>query len=170
MKLTAWQLFNRNFKQGDEVIVINDFDRVSWGRLGAVDNNGLWLMGAFYMTSRSTERRQGNKWLAWDSVRFMSHDGFPCKELLGADAHASLEHEPSAKEAMRNGLAETFGLIVFGDPFLIDSVAGVLHNPGNDGPEWEMEDGEECLELVAGDGARGMLWHLPTVFYAELVA
>jgi hypothetical protein len=97
----------------------------------------------------------------------MSHDGFPCRQLLGSDGSSSIENEPSMKDAIRNGLVKEYRLMVFGDPFLIENVSGVLHNPGNDGPEWESEDGEECLELVASDGARGMLWHLPTVFYAE---
>ncbi len=166
MKLTAWQLFRRNFKVGDEVIVINDFDRVSWGTLGQVDGLGFLLKGAVYATPR-TVRRQDNRWLPWDSIRFMSHDGFPCKRLLGADGSASIEDEPSMKDAIRNGLAEQFGLMVFGDPFLIENVNGVLHNSGNTGPGWDYEEEEECLELVAPDGARGMLWDLATVFHVE---
>lgn len=156
MKITAWQLFNRNFKVGDEVIVVDDDDRVRCGKLKSITERGCYLV-------------HGNRYtyVYWSDTRFMAHDGFPVRKLMGADGHTTIESEPTAKRVVRAGLIREFGHLVFGDPFLVEQVSGFLHNPGNEGLEFDCEDGEECLDMVAHDGARGMLWHLPTVFYAS---
>jgi len=159
MKTTAWQLFNRNFKKDDEVIIIDDLDRVSLGSLIEITEEHFTLKRSLGSSRTRT--------FYWDQIRFMSHDGFPVKQLFGADGSATIEAEPNAKEVIRHGLNTEFGQIAFGDPFLIETVSYTLHNSGNDGPEFYEQDGEECLELVSKDGARGLLWHLPTVFYVE---
>ena len=160
MKTTAWQLFNRNFKDGDAVIVIDDDDRVGWGTLRSITEHGFTLV----RVSLSRTRR---KRFQWDGIRFMSHDGFPVRRLFGADGSYAIETEPSEAGVIRTGLAMEYVSIVFGDPFLVENVAAEIHNPGNAGPEHWREDSEESLELVAPDGARAQLWDLNTVFHAN---
>lgn len=96
----AWDLFNRCFKRGEEVFVITDEDRVYWGRLGAVTEDEFVL-------SRPGGVVTSLKW--WD-IRWMSHDGFPVRRLLGADGSPSLEREPSVADAIRTAHAATFGV------------------------------------------------------------
>lgn len=162
MKLTAWDLFNRNFKDGDEVVVIDEDDRVGWGRLQMIDVNGFMLVRRSPLGSTQAKR------FWWEDIRFMSHDGFPVRQLMGADGSRTIEKEPSAVEVLRAGLRQEYIGIVFGDPFLIEKVSAEVHNPGNDGPEHWMEDTEESLKLVAPDGARALLWELNTVFHVEI--
>ena len=158
MKTTAWQLFNRNFKLGDAVIVIDDYDKMAWGSLHTISDAGFRLVKSYGRFSR-------HKFFSWDEIRFMCHDGFPVKQLFGADGSETIESEPNMAAVLRTGLRQTYRQIVFGDPFLIESVAAETHNTGNDGPEHWWEDSEESLELVAPDGARAQLWDLNTVFH-----
>lgn len=96
----AWDLFHRCFKRGEEVFVITDDDGVHWGRLGAVTEDEFVL-------SRPGGVAASLKW--WD-IRWMSHDGFPVRRLLGADGSPSLEREPSVADAIRVAHAATFGV------------------------------------------------------------
>lgn len=161
MNLTAWELFNRNFKPGDDVIFINDEDFIGWGKLLSFKVTG------FNIQRTGMKRR----FIEWDDIRFMSHDGFPIRQLFGADGSYSIQEASSDTHALRNALKEEFnGLsqLVFADPFMLENVKAELQHAGNDGPEYYGEDGEECLEMIAVDGARGMLWHLPSVHHVEL--
>lgn len=160
MKLTAWQLYRRNFKDGDQVIFVDDDNCIGWGKLVDSTADGF----------RIDRTRVGRiRFIYWDQIRFMAHDGFPVRQLFGADGSNTIEQAPTAVEALRRGLQEEFlsSHIVFGDPFMIEDAVATLHYPGNEGPKWWGQDGEECLELVTVDGARGMLWDLPTVFHVE---
>ncbi len=177
MKGNAWDLYRRCFKEGDEVIVIDDDDRVFWGKLNTEE------LG---ITLRHAKR---SHFLYWEDVRFMSHDGFPVRRLVGADGDPSILKEKSAKDAIRAALTKEFSGREdkssywptgyrrpipsfrgrFGDPFDVLVPCEVeLYNSGNTGWYWYGQDYEECLVLTAPDGARAQLFDLSTVFYAEV--
>lgn len=158
MKTTAWALFRQYFKDGEEVILIDYMDRFYWGKLKSCDEEGCTLQ---YVGRLGAGRRRFD----WIDVRFMSHDGFPCRKLFGADGSERIESEPTARDAIREGLLLELNLVQ-GDPFLIEGVRGTLYNRGNDGLEHYMSDTEECLALDAKDGAGALLWDLSTVFFA----
>lgn len=161
MNLTARELFNRNFKPGDDVIFIDGDDTIGWGKLVRASQVGFVI--------QRNARRQ--RFVDWDNIRFMSHDGFPVRQLFSADGSQTIQQASSVAQALRKSLEDEFhgfSQLVFADPFMIENVSAELHHAGNDGPEYYCEDGEECLEMIAVDGARGMLWHLPSVHHVEV--
>lgn len=158
-KPTAWQLFEQHFSVGQEVIAIFEDDTYVWGKLVGVDIQGCILQKV--TTGKS-------KFFPWCTIRFMCHDGFPVRKMFGADGSESIELTTGAAAAIRLTFSKEFKQIVFGDPFLVENVRGHLYYPGNSGPEHVGEDGEECFELVAPDGAAGLLWTLDTCYHAEV--
>ncbi len=150
----AWTLFKKVFKKGDEVLLVLEDDKFVFGKL--VD----WDDGSCLIKKTSGKSR----WLPWEEIRFMSHDGFPVK-LLRHEPE-SIEFEPSAARVIRNGLKLAgYNELIFADPFLIENVTGELFNLGNlDYDSWY----EEVLVMTAPDGAQGLLWDLFTVFHVEV--
>lgn len=93
---SAWDLFNSAFKLGDEVLLIDDEDKVYWGKLSSFNDDFCVLRRP---NGRDTEFK-------WEYLMFMSHDGFPCKKLLGADGSKSIERidTTSIQKALRTAL------------------------------------------------------------------
>jgi hypothetical protein len=176
----AWELFRAMFKDGDEVIVVDDDDQFHWGKLQATEDHCV--------LKRSGLR---NKEIFWEDVQFISHDGFPCSKLLGADGSALIQKldtrdpQRAIREAMgyrwcdrceaweKRGASHTkrkertpVHQVVFRDPFLIEDVEGALVNPGipwtEDNWQWE-----ETLMLYAKDGARGLLWSMHELYHVD---
>lgn len=78
----SWDVFHRLFKQGDEVFVVNDEDRVHWGRLGKLDEPACRLT---YFYGCKT------KFVSWNSIVWMSHQGYPVRMLTGAAGSSAIE-------------------------------------------------------------------------------
>ncbi len=187
--VTAWELYNATFQDGDEVLLIEDDGGAYYGTIINTNDYGVKLK-----LFTGEEYR-----FDFDVVRFMAHTGFPVRRLLGADGSSSVERHPGFGRkgttlALRRALMaenraeENFDKrreikdvsepvrirrAYYGDPFEIENVSARLHNPGKTWvPKWwwrpELYDYEECVELIADDGARAMLWDLPSVFHFEI--
>lgn len=156
--IPAWELFDRTFSTGDDVIVITEEDEWAWGKLRDIDDHGALL-----------QRRNRYYKIYWSDIRFMCHDGFPIKKLKGADGSALIEKMPSQRGIIATVLqSKKYRLteIVFSDPFHIQGISrSVLYNKGNTDPNYFFTDNEEVLELIAPDGAIAHLWSLNTVWY-----
>jgi hypothetical protein len=188
----GWKLFWEFFKEGDEVVVIDDNDVFHVGKLKECDDYGFSL-------GHPGKRDERLKWIR---TRFISHDGFPAERLLGADGSESIlkiDTKDSTKR-LRHALTHdickdckeiveatkenrewghgffhrkcarkrSVGTIVGGHPFILEGIASAsIVNPGNSGPEHYEEDTEEVVILETSDGATGLLYDLPTVFFWE---
>ena len=97
LQAKAWDLFNAYFALGDDVVLIDEDDACYFGKLDAVDEEGCWL------TRPQGTRRRVN----WINVRFMAHDGFPVKKLVGADGSRFIEQIDTTDtvEAIRSVLS-----------------------------------------------------------------
>lgn len=84
-KINAWDLFEKTFKENDEIFVISEYDEIYWGKFkyGA---NGI-ESDHFFLTQLDGSI----KTLFWLGIRFISHDGFPIQKLKGADGSISIE-------------------------------------------------------------------------------
>jgi hypothetical protein len=190
MKKSVWDLFHETFKIGDDIIIITDIDEFVVGEMVKFDEDACSIRVARNMPLRDVE---------WVDVRFMSHEGFPVKKLIGADGSRLIEKldTKSTQETIRKALTRSvcggcskLGLsegmhhyrgeifhpgcykVVGGDPFMIEAVEAKLWNPGNEDPFfWSGNPGEEfeeCIELIARDGAVGHLFDLPSVYHFEM--
>lgn len=84
-KLTAWDLFFECFKEGEEVVVVDDDERLWFGKLQL--HPGPMLDNSFSLINfRGKEKR-----FEWEEISFMAHDGFPIKKLTGADGSRAIE-------------------------------------------------------------------------------
>ncbi len=137
-----WDLFHSHFKIGEDLIVIDTEDNVFIGRYVAVSEIGITLKGVFAGREKVHE---------WDDVRFIGHDGFPVRKLMGADGSPSIEKEfkkgINAVEAIRLAMCEELKTkelkpkprrqttrvhrSVWGCPIMIDDCDARIVNPGN---------------------------------------
>ena len=168
-KWDAWSIFNECFKPGDDVILIDDEDRISCGKLKGFDDEGCSI-------SRSGSLRE-TEFHAWLDIEFMCHDGFPVRRLLGADGNDTIYTWRRKSDTRSNIIDILDGSdlhkdhtveLVRGDAFLIQGVKGRLFNPGNHGPQWWDDYFEECLSLSASDGAKALLYNLDNIYHFEL--
>lgn len=161
-KIDAWKLYKECFKDGDIVVIVTEDDSIYYGKLKTEE------YGCYIRRKNYHNRLQNGRLFRWEEIRFMAHDGFPCKQLLGADGNKSIEKERSKDSKIRKAFQCEFGIestIVYGDPFLIENVATILYNSGNTGNyHWDELD-EEVLKMIAKDGAKGCLWDLSTIFF-----
>lgn len=159
----AWELYNSCFSDGQNVVIVTDFDTFEWGTLRTTPL-GCWL-------ARVSRK---DRFFKWDDIRFMAHDGFPVMKLMGADGSRLIEKLDTTYSigAIRAALIEmppaAHVRVKFGDPYVIEDVRAELFNAGNTGPDFWDELDEEVVSLRAGDGAVGLLWNLETVFSAEI--
>lgn len=179
-KVTAWDLFEKIFKQGDEVVVITDYDRFHWGKL------------SYNFTNCTLKRPNKEEVIPWHNVRFISHDGFPIKRLTGADGSKLIEKintadvQATIKNALVFSLCKDCGKLTeniyrcdscqkiadkvrsmrVGDPFDIEGVYPVLLKEGIWGLSGNNSEAE-CLHLVAPNGAIGQLFDLPSIYMFE---
>jgi len=146
-----WSLYRESFKEGDLVIVEDDSGDFHWGKLKTTDE-GIIL--------KRVGRRQ--KFLYWDEILFMAHDGFPVREIRDlSDEEATKLARRTPTNAIRHLLDDPFpkserGLFMGGGcPFWFGPFS-VKHflNRGNVGPEHWGEDTEELVILGSKDGAR----------------
>lgn len=172
-KVDVWSLFHSQFKIGDDVVIIDEDDDVLIGK----------LVG--YTEEHCIIKMRRERIIPWVEIRFMSHDGFPCKKLMGADGSKLIEKIDTRdlRGALREALTFTVSRsgrlqdvprldeAVFGDPFLIEGVSAQLFNVGNDSPLfWSDGPGylwEEVICLEAGDGAQAQLFGLDTIYYSK---
>ena len=85
----AWRLFYSLFKEGDKIIVVLGSDGFLWGTLNRVEAEGCWIRGE--TRKRGYAPVPSSYFIYWDEIRFMAHDGFPVKKLMGADGSKSIE-------------------------------------------------------------------------------
>ncbi len=178
-QVDAWTLYWSMFNDGDEVYLITENDEVFWGKVYAHDTHCI-------LKRPSRLSLQFN----WAEVRFMSHDGFPVKKLMGADGSWLIERidTTDTQAAIRTALTYTDLAHVipriklprakvrtylapahrrqsycFGDPFFIEDCTSKLFNPG----VTFAIDGhfEETLVLQHKGGAGGLLWDLKHIYY-----
>ena len=158
---SAWELFLSNFLLGQDVVVITDEDEFFAGK--------LVLVAEDYCIIRGPNEEYKLEWL---NIRFMAHDGFPVRQLKGADGSKSIEKidTTETQELIRDSLQkESYKMrAVIGDPFEIDVVESRLWNPGMSGPRCWGHKFEETLVLTAPDGAVGLLYDIPTIYVAEM--
>ena len=170
-KPDAWDLYRAMFKDGDEVIVIDDFDDITWGRIYAHED-----------CAELKNPNKKNEKICWDDIRFIAHDGFPAKILSGADGSKTIENidTKNIQKAIRElyvdaikieKIEESRSSFRVGDPFDIENVRATLMNPGNtyneDLNNWQYE---EVLLFSHPNGSSGMLWDLSTIFMFEKAA
>ena len=158
--MNAWELWWSTFKDGEEVVVIDEDDKIHWGRLKTTDE-GVTLRRPY----------QADDVIPFERIRLAAHDGFPVRRLMGADGDPSIESWRSAEGQIRHELSEEIKPLTaarIGDPYDIEGVQARLLNPGNAGDYYWDNDAEEVLQMWAGDGAKGLLWDLSTVFMVEV--
>jgi len=80
-QIDAWTLWDSMFKEGDNIILITDDDEFKWGKIKRATEGSLDL---------KTGQRPVEV-IDWDDIRFMAHDGFPVKKLMGADGSQLIE-------------------------------------------------------------------------------
>ena len=93
----AWDLYHSMFKEGDEVVIVTEEeDHFEWGKI-KTEKDGC----------RLTRPGQKSKYFDWDNIRFLAHDGFPVKKLMGADGSKTIEKIDTTKtqEAIREALS-----------------------------------------------------------------
>lgn len=164
-KIDALDLFKECFKDGDVVVIVTEDDSVYYGKLKTEGDLGCYIKRKNYKNML-----QNGHLFRWEEIRFMAHDGFPCSQLLGADGKKSIEKEKSKDSKIRRAFQYEFGIgstIVFGDPFIIESVDSILYNPGNTGDNYWDELDEEVIKMTSKDGAIGCLWDLSTIFFFQ---
>lgn len=76
----AWELYDSCFSDGQNVVIVTDFDTFEWGTLRTLPL-GCWL----------ARRERKDLFFWWDDIRFMAHDGFPVERLMGADGSKLIE-------------------------------------------------------------------------------
>lgn len=180
----VWKLFNSHFKEGDDVVFIDDSDVMTAGKMVGFDDIGCYLKSPW--SGRNTFH-------FWEDIRFMAHDGFPVKKLRGADGSKLIEQIDTTdiKKALVDATtykgcdkcgrvidrraqygmcakcyniwrAEMARPTVFGDPFMIEAGRGILFNEGSKSNGGYFD---ECLVLQAADGAWAELYDLSTVYF-----
>lgn len=145
-----WSLYRESFKERDLVVVEDDWGHFYWGTVTTSDE-GITL----------TRPGKRQKFLFWDEILFMAHDGFPVKAIRGlSDEEASKLAIKTPTEAIR-GLLDPkddptrYISMGGGCPFWFGpfSVAHFL-NRGNTGSQHWGEDTEELVILSSRDGAK----------------
>ena len=93
----AWELYNSCFSDGQNVVIVTDFDAFEWGTLRTT-STGCWL----------ARRGRKDRFFRWEDIRFMAHDGFPVERLMGADGSKLIEKlDPvDSARAIRDALIE----------------------------------------------------------------
>lgn len=152
----SWQLFHEMFKDGEDIVVVDEYDHFYWGKIRLHKTNPDL---GFYL-KRTNGKEKCFRWL---DIRFMAQDGFPIRKLKGADGSESILDE---KPALISTVTESyFTRTVFSDPFMIDDCYFDHFNPGKSGMEHYLQDEEECLALYAKDGACAQLYNFESIYY-----
>jgi hypothetical protein len=183
----AWGLVYKCFKEGEEVIFIDNDDFLYFGKLIYLKGQELKYMFMLRKKDGTTTK------FLWSDVRFMAHDGFPIRRLAGADGsklaeqidttdiqHAIREiaeyticFECKTKIKKEDVVIKRYNkycsscakTIVFNDPYMIEGVNITLFNKGNEGIAFTNHPDEECLLLIAKDNAKAILYETSTIFH-----
>ncbi len=87
----AWRLFYHTFKEDEEVVVVCDNDEFLWGRLHSIKADGCVVRRYTGARGYYDKWNYEDYFVPWDEIRFMAHDGFPVRKLMGADGSKSIE-------------------------------------------------------------------------------
>lgn len=166
-EVSAYDLWEGCFSIGDELVLITDEDKVLFGKLTHIEDDGLFL---------------NDDWVPWEHTRFASHDGFPVRKVFhpggwksilktrtkerAAQVRELLRTEFEGKKRVPSSPMPRFR-VCFGDPFDIERASVRLFNEGNGGEYFNDEPDEEAMLLVSQDGARALLWDLASVLEVE---
>jgi len=93
MDTTAWDIWEKDFKKGDEVILIDDNTMFDWGILDYNDKEVILSSG-----KRPARHYPHHK------IVFICHDGFPVRKFLGPWPHETFDAQ-LIPEVMRAALA-----------------------------------------------------------------
>jgi len=189
--IDGWTIFNKMFKPGDDLILIDEDDNFFGGKLIMAVEAGLILKIGI----------QKEKLYDWDDIRFISHDGFPVKKLMpsGSDRYIQQAFSSEIPELIRNiltkescrhckeimerdvlkkherrcserpepiaGTRSYYG----GCPWRIEDVFSQIVNVGNCSDYFQYIDQTflETAVLQSLDGANGLLWDLGSIYHFE---
>jgi len=93
MNISAWEVWERDFKRGDEVILIDDNTMLDWGTLDYNDTEVILSSGL-----RPARKYPHHK------IVFICHDGFPMRKFMAPFPREKFETE-LVPEIMRAALA-----------------------------------------------------------------
>ncbi len=163
--IKGWEFFKAQFRDGDNIVIINDDDEVYVG-------NCKIVVAGIHLTRVNKK----SLFFYWNEVEFISHDGFPVQKLTGADGSSSIEQldtsrlEKSILDELSNYDTKRFTenkkvTLVRGDPFLIESCRASIVNA------FYPESGfESCIRLVSDDGAVGLVYDFKNIYHFEKVS
>ena len=144
----AWEMFRSRFKDGQEVIVENQYGNFYYGKLKCHND---------YITITSPGGI--SKDIHWDNIEFICHEGFPAKRILGMTVEeANKRADETDKEIIRAAfirgeLSQSDDGVYYGGgcPF----IAGPMfpNRIFNKGSKSVYEDDCEVMEFVSFDGA-----------------
>ena len=162
-KFNAWKIYWDMFRDGDQVIIVDEDDKVHWGKITAHEYTCV------------LKRLDGSEdEFHWDEIRFICKDGFPVRKLLGADGNKNIlkMNTDDTQKIVRTALDQEYHTekkkkVVFGDPFMIENVQAKIYNAGTIWTPGHANLYEEHVCLKSDDGAEAILWGVPTIFFFE---
>jgi len=80
MKIDGHKLFDRMFKNGDQVVIITENDLMDYGKLYV-------LLNSFTLTQQGRKPKE----YPWNQVVFMAHDGFPVKKVRTYNMYGEID-------------------------------------------------------------------------------
>lgn len=169
MNIDVWGLLRKEFKDGDKVVIIHD---------DTTDGAGSLCYGTLSM---NTDRCLiGSKEFNWNSIIFMSHDGFPCRTLKLNMSNEQLDdienaeiiylmrkmliQKPEKKIITktftpRNPVDDSYNSYSCGGcPFIFENINMKIINPFQTQHTNLWLD--ETLVMEAKDGAKGFMWDI----------
>jgi hypothetical protein len=96
MLTSAWELFKKDFKNGDQVIIVTEDERFDWGTLHYNDEKGDVTLSSGLRPVRTYH---------WNQIVFMCQDGFPVRKVFGPSPERERKYE-DVPGLLRAALAE----------------------------------------------------------------
>ncbi len=97
--MDGWELWDAMFRKGDEIIIIDDDDRVRFGVIGEITD--AW----FVLKPRGGQ----SGYIRWDNVRFACHEGFPVRKIMGDWRSVQKLRGRTSAAKVRSALIAEFG-------------------------------------------------------------
>lgn len=158
----AWEVFRSAFRDGEDVVVEDEEGRFFYGTLKAMEEGIL-------LTRTGTKA----KFLEWDLVAFIAHDGFPVQPIMGmtsdeAIRRAKMEPTDIVREVLESYIEKpevervveertTIRRVGGGCPWEAEPIRLLeIHNRGNASPmywRWPYDSLGEVMVFGSDDGA-----------------
>lgn len=94
---TAWEIWRENFKINDKIVLVDENENLVGGILSDESEDGCWVKDFL---------KKEEFFYRWEDIKFIAHDGFPVKKLLGADGSRSIEKIDTS--AIQEAIRESF--------------------------------------------------------------